>query len=80
VIAFLGIREWNFRAPIRLGDTVRVREEVVDVRPSGSAPDRGVVTTRVELCNQDALVCQEGVWAMLFGRRGLTHEKPETAG
>jgi acyl dehydratase len=69
VIAFLGMREWNFRAPIRIGDTIRVREEVVEVRPSASKPDRGVVTTRVQLGNRDGVVYQDGLWTMLVSRR-----------
>jgi acyl dehydratase len=69
VIAFLGIREWNFLEPIRIGDTIRVWEEVAEVRPSKSKPDRGTVVTRVQLRNQEDVVCQEGVWTMLFSRR-----------
>ncbi|QFU90532.1 MaoC/PaaZ C-terminal domain-containing protein [Amycolatopsis sp. YIM 10] len=69
VIAFIGIREWNFLEPIRMGDTIRVWEEVAEVRPSVSKPDRGTVTTRVRLRNQDDVVCQEGTWVMLFSRR-----------
>ncbi len=69
VIAFLGIRERNFLAPIRIGDTIRVWEEAAEVRPSKSNPDRGTVVARVQLRNQDDVACQEGVWTMLFSRR-----------
>jgi acyl dehydratase len=68
-IAFLGIRDWNMLAPVRPGDTLHVTEEVVDIRPSASKPDRGVVTTQVRLLNQDGVVCQEGLWAVLLERR-----------
>ena len=67
-IAFLGIKEWNLLAPVRMGDTIRVREEVVEVRPSASKPDRGVVTTRVQVVNQRDEVCQEGLWVTLLSR------------
>jgi acyl dehydratase len=42
-LAFLGIREWNFREPIAFGDTVRVISRIasIELRPSGR---RGVVT------------------------------------
>lgn len=67
-IAFLGIKEWNMLGPVRIGDTLHVREEVVDVRPSSSKPDRGVVTTRVAVVNQDGITCQEGLWVVLLRR------------
>ncbi|TDD87068.1 dehydratase [Saccharopolyspora karakumensis] len=68
VLAFLGIREWEMLAPVRIGDTIRVREEVAEVRPSRSKPDRGVVTTLVEIVNQDDVVCQRGYWLVLSSR------------
>lgn len=70
-IAFLGINNWSLRAPIRIGDTITVREEVTGLRPSTSKPDRGVVTTRVQILNQHGVVCQEGDWVVLLSRRPL---------
>ncbi|GAB7007853.1 MaoC/PaaZ C-terminal domain-containing protein [Nocardioides sp. AN3] len=68
-IAFLGIKEWNLLAPVRIGDTLCVTEEVVEVRPSRSKPDRGIVVTRVGVVNQQGVVCQEGLWTVLLRRR-----------
>lgn len=68
-IAFLGIRDWSMTAPIRIGDTLRVREQVVEVRPSKHKPDRGVVTTNVQILNQRGEVAQEGHWLALIARR-----------
>jgi acyl dehydratase len=68
-IAFLGIKDWTMKAPVRIGDTISVREEVIDVRQSSSKPDRGVVTTRAAILNQHGEVCQEGQWAVLLRRR-----------
>jgi acyl dehydratase len=68
-IAFLGIRDWNLLAPVHIGDTLYVHEEVVDVRPSTSKPDRGVVTTKLQIKNQNGVVCQEGLWLVLLSRR-----------
>jgi acyl dehydratase len=68
-IAFLGIRDWNLVSPVRIGDTLHVVEEVVEIRPSRSKPDRGVVTSRVQLLNQHGIVCQEGLWTVLLSRR-----------
>jgi acyl dehydratase len=71
-IAFLGIKEWNLLGPVRIGDTLCVREEVVEVRPSSSKPDRGIVTTKVQVVNQNGVVCQEGLWVVLLSRRALS--------
>jgi acyl dehydratase len=70
-IAFLGIREWNLLGPIRIGDTICVTEEVTQVRPSKTKPDRGVVETRVAVLNQEGAVCQEGLWTVLLRRREI---------
>lgn len=70
VIAFLGIREWNFLAPTRIGDTIRVWGKWPRFDPR--SPNRTVgrtVVTRVQLRNQEDVVCQEGLWTMLFSRR-----------
>jgi len=47
------VDELRWRRPVRPGDTLRVRTEVVDKRPSESRPDRGYVNTRVEGLNGD---------------------------
>jgi acyl dehydratase len=38
---------------MRPGDSIRVEVLVTEVRPSGSKPDRGVVTMRHDTYNQD---------------------------
>jgi acyl dehydratase len=38
--------------PVRPGDTLRVHVEVVEVKPSRSRPERGIVTIRCETRNQ----------------------------
>jgi acyl dehydratase len=68
-IAFLGIQDWTMPAPVYIGDTITVRERVSCVTPSRSKPDRGVVTTRVQLVNQNGVVCQEGDWVVMLSRR-----------
>jgi len=68
-IAFLGIREWNMLAPVHIGDTLHVVEEVVEIRPSTSKTDRGIVVTSVRLLNQNEAVCQDGLWTVLLARR-----------
>ena len=58
-IAMLGIRDWTFTAPMFIGDTVRFRLTITDVRRTSSG-DRGVVKRHFELLNQRDEVVQQG--------------------
>jgi acyl dehydratase len=58
-IAMLGIRDWAFTAPLFIGDTIRFRLTIVDVRRARSG-DRGVVQRYFELMNQRDEVVQKG--------------------
>ncbi|MHB1162718.1 MAG: MaoC/PaaZ C-terminal domain-containing protein [Chloroflexota bacterium] len=57
-LALLGVT-WRFRAPVKLGDTVRVRMRISEMRPT-SKPDRGIVTRAVQVVNQNGVVISEG--------------------
>jgi acyl dehydratase len=52
-LASPGIDELRWPAPLRPGDSVRLRASVVEARRSRSKPDRGLVRTRAELINQN---------------------------
>ena len=60
--------------PTRPGDTLRVHSEVVEIVPSRSRPDRGIVTIRIETRNQHAEVVQRFVGKLVVPRRpeGIT--------
>ena len=47
-----GLDELRWPRPVRPGDTLRVTGEVVEIRPSRSKPDRGVVTIAYTVANQ----------------------------
>jgi acyl dehydratase len=53
IIASPGMEHLKFLLPMRPGDRVRVAIEVLEIRPSRSKPDRGIVTMRHQLWNQD---------------------------
>jgi acyl dehydratase len=55
--------------PTRPGDTLRVHSEVVEIVPSRSRPDRGIVTIRIETRNQHAEVVQRFVGKLVVPRR-----------
>ncbi len=59
-IAFLGITDWRFVAPIFIGDTIFVEYRVAAMRDSRSRPDQAIVTFDVEVVDQDQRVCQRG--------------------
>lgn len=58
-VALLGIDGWRFRAPIRIGDTVRCRVTIVGTRLT-SRGDAGVVGRAFTLLNQRDEAAQEG--------------------
>ena len=47
-----GIDDLRWLAPVRPGDTLRSVVEVLDVRPSNSKPDRGIVRMKYQAINQ----------------------------
>ena len=67
-----GMDAVRWMTPVRPGDGLRVRAEVVSARPSGSKPDRGLVTIRYEVLNQndEAVACYSPV--QILRRRPLT--------
>jgi acyl dehydratase len=50
-IALLGIDDWRFRRPLRIGDTVRCRVEILDTRLT-SRGDAGILRRRLALLDQ----------------------------
>jgi acyl dehydratase len=52
-LASPGIDELRWPAPVRPGDSLRLRATIVEARRSRSKPDRGLVRTRAELINQN---------------------------
>jgi acyl dehydratase len=65
-IAFLGLSDWRFIAPVRLGDTIRVRFDVAEMRVRSSRPDQGVLTFDTKVLNQRDEVVQAGKKALLL--------------
>ncbi|HHS98448.1 MAG TPA: dehydratase [Chloroflexi bacterium] len=57
--------EWKFRAPIRIGDTIRLRIEVKQKKPVLRLGG-GFVTFAATLLNQRDEVVQKGTWTLLI--------------
>jgi acyl dehydratase len=69
-IANLATDELAHPAPVFHGDTLFVESEVLDVKPSQSKPDRGVVRVRTDVFNQ------EGTLVATFKRSVLIPKRP----
>jgi 3-hydroxybutyryl-CoA dehydratase len=69
-LAFLAIREWHFRGPVFIDDTVRMLSKVVNKEVRGRGR-RGEITWQRQIVNQERKVVQEGVTVTLVeGRMG----------
>ena len=66
--AFMGLREWQFRAPVFFGDTIRVKR-TIGAKSEHKNPAQGFVVYEIEVLNQDDKVVHKGQWNMLIRRR-----------
>ncbi len=57
--AFIGLKEWQFCAPIFINDSIRVRSRVADKKLRGRGK-RGTVDWTVEVVNQNNQIVQRG--------------------
>jgi acyl dehydratase len=59
LVANLGYDKVVMPRPVFIGDTMRARSEVIELRESRSRPNAGIVTFQHQLLNQrDEVVCQ----------------------
>lgn len=59
IVAFYGIDQWRFRAPIRIGDTIHAVARVVEKRKSEKG-GRGLVTFDLDVLNQGGVSVMGG--------------------
>jgi acyl dehydratase len=60
IVGATGIREWTYRAPIFVGDTVHVRSVILNKRITSDGR-RAIVERTLSLINQDSTVVQAGI-------------------
>jgi acyl dehydratase len=77
-LAFLSIREWHFREPVYIGDTIRLHTRVLE-KVERSRGRRGVITWERKIVNQDGKVVQEGVTLTMVEGRAALDKLPTTA-
>jgi acyl dehydratase len=64
-----GFDELRWPLPVRAGDVLRVESEVLEVRPSKSRPEQGLVKVRTTTLNQDGEIVQISVGNLVVPRR-----------
>ncbi|MFN4260837.1 MAG: MaoC family dehydratase [Gemmataceae bacterium] len=77
-LAFLAFKEWQFKEPAYIGDTVYVRSKVIDKQVRGRGR-RGAITWQRRLFNQDQKVLQEGITVTLVQGRGTERQADANA-
>ncbi len=68
IVAFYGIDQLRFRAPIKIGDTIHVVAKVIEKKESKKEGE-GLVAFQVNVVNQDRTSVMEGVVKTLMKKR-----------
>jgi 3-hydroxybutyryl-CoA dehydratase len=76
-LAFTAVREWEFLAPMYIGDTVHALTEVVTKEASGRRSGR--VVWKRQLFNQHGAVVQGGTFETLVALRSAEEERRRDA-
>lgn len=69
VMASPGFDDLEWLRPVRPGDVLSVRTELIEVTPSRSKPDRGSIKARMEVLNQDGEVVLRVISLAVVARR-----------
>ncbi len=64
-----GFDEFRWPRPVRAGDELRVESEVLEVRPSKSRPEQGMIKVRTTTLNQRDEIVQISVGNLVVPRR-----------
>ena len=64
-----GFDEFRWPRPVRPGDKLRIESEVLEVRPSRSRPEQGLIKVRTTTMNQDGEAVQVLVANLVVPRR-----------
>ena len=67
-----GFEELRWPRPVRPGDELHVESEVLEVRPSTSRPEQGLVKVRTTTLNQNDEIVQISVGNLVVVRRSST--------
>ncbi len=65
----LGFEGMRWPIPVRPGDELRIESEILELRPSKSRPDRGLMKVRTRTLNQNGEIVQELTANVMVPRR-----------
>lgn len=68
-IVGLGFDEFRWPAPVRPGDELSLESEILEVRPSKSRPNQGLIKVRTTTRNQHGEAVQVSVGTLIVPRR-----------
>src|SRR5437016_11090346 len=68
-----GFEELRWPLPVRPGDELRVESEVLEVRPSKSHPQQGLIKVRITTLNQNGEAVQVFVANLIVPRRSAEY-------
>lgn len=68
-LAFLGMDEWKFQAPVFFQEDIHLRWEVIDKRIASNGKS-GILKRRMQIIKQDGTVAQSGYFTTLLKTRG----------
>ncbi len=76
-LAFVSIRDWQFKLPVYIGDTIRIKTKVLE-KEERSRGRRGIITWMRTISNQEGKIVQEGITLTLVEGRAHVREDKET--
>lgn len=65
IVAFYGIDEWRFHAPIKIGDTIHVVIKVLEKKES-KKKNQGVVSLELNVVNHDDVSVMGGIFRVII--------------
>jgi acyl dehydratase len=68
-----GVEEVRYLAPVRAGDSLSLRVEIVGMRPSRSRPEIGLINFRSQMVNSDGKPVMAMTATLMFRRRAASH-------
>ena len=78
-IAFMSVKEWTFKEPVFIGDTIRAKSKVI-AKEERSRGKRGVITWQRTIVNQHDKTVQEGQTITMVEGRAILLKRAASDG
>ena len=76
-LAFMNISNWQFKLPVFIGDTIRMKSKVLEM-VSRARGRRGIITWQRQIVNQEGKIVQEGITVTMVEGRSAGKENGES--